>query len=414
MTKNTSVFLYRLLAALKGPIIMYLIVRYLSGVEQGEWFLFTSLGAITTLVDLGFGTMISNFIANANGSKSDKELFFLINYTKKIYYVLMMIGFVLMSMIGYFIISFHLFILYFAYTASNILLLYSSSKIVVLMGMDRVKDAHIAMSIGLTGSIFTLLILVPQGFSLLSLALSVFIQSVLIIVCLKNLFSFKQYKYSIDSTDEFKENKRHLWYIYGKYALSWIAGFLIFNSYVPILSKKVGIIEAGKIGLLIAMISACMNLALTWSHSISPRLAHLIGDDEYLDALKLWRESRLKGFLFFVFSISLILVLYFIEVPFLPLSEKLPELDLAICLVIIFFVRMYGSLSATLIRSQKKEEHTGINVVTGMFTIAILLFTTDGNTINSFQMLAGYSLVVLLPVYYFLVKRNVYQNRKMV
>ena len=407
MSKENSVFFYRLLAALKGPLIMYLIVKYLTDIQQGEWFLFTSLGAITTLIDLGFGTMISNFIANACGSDSKRELFFLVGYTQRIYFILMLIGGLLMTAIGYFSITSNLLFLYILYILANTLLLFASSKIVVLMGLNKVGEVHRAMSAGLVCSIVAIFILISLGFALLSLVVSIYVQAIVVILSLRKQYKFKYDIHFSELNDEFKFYKSTLLNVYGKYALSWLSGFLIFNAYVPVISAKSGIVEAGKIGLILAMFAASMNLALTWSHSISPKLANLMAQEEYRKALKLWRNALIKGYVFFTFLIFVIFGFYVFEIPFFQIRPKLPEFEVALCLSIIFLVRILGSLSATWIRAQRKEDHTLINVISGILIFSILYFLKFSSIVTPFVLISAYSLLILVPVYLFIVKRNV-------
>ena len=407
MSKESSVFFYRLLAALKGPLIMYLIVKYLTDIQQGEWFLFTSLGAITTLIDLGFGTMISNFIANASGSNSKRELHFLVGYTQRIYFILMLIGGLLMTVIGYFSIASNLFIPYALYILANTLLLFASGKIVILMGLNKVFEVHRAMSAGLVCSTVALFIMISLGFALVALVASIYVQAIVVILSLRNQHKFKPEVHFSELNSEFKFYKNRILNVYGKYALSWLSGFLIFNAYVPVISAKSGVVEAGKIGLLLAMFAASMNLALTWSHSTSPKLANLIAKNEFRKAFNLWRNALIKGYAFFVVLIILIFSFYVIELPFLEIRQKLPEINVALCLSIIFLVRIYGSFSATWIRAQRMEKHTVINVISGILIFSTLYFSEYSNIAMPFILISLYSLVILIPVYFFIVKRNV-------
>ena len=48
----------------KGPLNIYFVIKYLSLDQQGTWYTFTNLSALTILADLGFAGIITQFISH--------------------------------------------------------------------------------------------------------------------------------------------------------------------------------------------------------------------------------------------------------------------------------------------------------------------------------------------------------------
>ena len=406
---SQAVFIYRLLGAFKGPIIMLLIVAFLDDVEQGEWFLFTSLGAISALVDLGFGTMMSNFIANARGQGNSKEVAYLIHLTRSTYLWLAICGVTMMSLIGLFFVPPNLFLYFLAYMLASGLNLMVSWKTVSFMGLNRVKEAHVALSLGVLASTTILMVLVPMGITLLALMASIMVQASVLFGTLK----FFEQRQEIQETFvdfEIKDHvsmKRSAFKVFGKYAVSWIFGFLIFNAYVPILSKQVGLEESGKVGLLLAMYSACLSLSLTWIQADTPKIAMLRGQEKMRCALVLWKRGVYRAFGVLSLGIVAVILLTYLDIPEFPINKKLPQLAIVGALGIVFLVRLWGSVTATFIRAGKKEKHTIINICTGCFMVATLMCATPENILSVFGIIAIYSSVILTPVYAAIIRSEI-------
>ena len=52
------------LNVVKGPITLYFLIRYLNPSTQGLWYTFGSLGALTIFAELGFLTIITQFVSH--------------------------------------------------------------------------------------------------------------------------------------------------------------------------------------------------------------------------------------------------------------------------------------------------------------------------------------------------------------
>ena len=67
------VFYNRLLSSIKGPVILLVIIKYLSPDEQGLWYLFINLGALSVIVDFGFTTLLTQYVSNSYGKYKDND-----------------------------------------------------------------------------------------------------------------------------------------------------------------------------------------------------------------------------------------------------------------------------------------------------------------------------------------------------
>ena len=58
----------KLLSILKGPITILLLVSILSKDDQGVWYTFTNLSAISIMADLGFLLLITQYVSHESAS----------------------------------------------------------------------------------------------------------------------------------------------------------------------------------------------------------------------------------------------------------------------------------------------------------------------------------------------------------
>ena len=199
----------------KGPINILIILKFLSIDQQGIWYTFTNLSALTILADLGFAGIITQFISHefANLKLKDDSLtgeithldrfYALIKFALNTYSIVVILALIILFLAGGYIFGFadkNLLFSWILYSFSGSLGLIVSLFQSIYQGIDKVaivqKNAFIytlLSTIFIWGFIFL-------GFEIWALALGSFIAIPIVLFLLfykilaeeKNLF-FKSF-----------------------------------------------------------------------------------------------------------------------------------------------------------------------------------------------------------------------------
>lgn len=388
---------------LKGPISLYFLVKYLTPQQQGIWYTFGSLSALTTFAELGFTLIVSQFVSHEyaklvmkgnilTGSQFDLDrIVSLIRYALKFYILIVPTAAIGLAVFGFF---------YFNKESANVLtawLLYSivgglnlfiSLLYSIYRGLDKV--AVIQRNLFISAIILTFVnwFLLFFGFQIWSLAISGLIGiviSVFLLFKISGVFWLQIFKHQI--INKFKWFKEII-VLQGKYAITFASGYMIFYLYVPTVYKFQGQIAAGQLGLTLALIQALQGFSSAWLVSRGPQINILVAKNERKKLYSLIRRSTIISCTIFIIGALVI----FLFIYFLSFYEKysirfvsLPVL--ALILLYQFVPTLTSSISAFL-RAHKKEPHLTLSVVISVLVITSLF------TILPYYGLAGLMIAI--------------------
>ena len=99
---------------IRGPVSIVFIIQFLTPEQQGLWVTFLSLSALTIFAELGFTTIITQFVSHEYAKLAIENgvivgdphyrgrLFGLIQYALKLYIIVVPIAMVILGVVGYF------------------------------------------------------------------------------------------------------------------------------------------------------------------------------------------------------------------------------------------------------------------------------------------------------------------------
>ena len=399
------VFYNRLLSSVKGPVILLVIIKYLSPDEQGLWYLFLNLGALSVVVDFGFTTLVTQYISNSFGKfydndkvyKYPKKVLGLSYFALKSFFFLSILGLLILLLCGVYFIPNTEIVLWLLYSFILALNVFLSAAQAIYTGLDKVKEVQSILLVASTVSFILQFILIIFGFSIFSLVIA---SGLSLLVSITLFLSISKNFWKIVLKEKILINKQEINSIINlqkKYTISWIAGYFIFNAYVPIISKSINLEVAGKFGLVIAIFSMFLSLSLSWVFAKTPKMGMLAGSEKKHEMLKVWKKSSLKG-LFLLISFMLI---FYISIHFFPnfldWKNRILNHKLISMFSIIFFVRYISSVVATLIRVNKLEKMMIVNSLNAIFCVLILSFSNFSNIENVMLSISVWSILVILP-----------------
>lgn len=358
------------------PIILLGIPFFLTEFEQGYWYTFGSLAALTTFADLGFTTIITQFSAHELSSSHgeiNENIISLFRFVVKWISVAIGITIPIIMIIGAFIFNkkdeFSIWgapwFLYCLTTGVNFII---QAVLSFFEGLNKISVVqHIksidAIVINLSGILF-----LAFGKGIYSLGLAMLLANIIdIIFIIKN---FKDYLKIILRNKG--SNRKWLYEIIpllSRYAISWICGYLIFQIYNPLVFYLHGAELAGKVGYSITIISSIGSISNIWIYVVIPKF-NVLAEEKNWD--KMDKELKIRLPLCIVtFLTGVILFSILLKIPII--GNIIGNRILGIYQIIILSLAYVGQIIingiAVYLRAHKKEPLMPISVFNAFYSL---------------------------------------------
>jgi hypothetical protein len=152
-------------------------------------------------------------------------------------------------------------------------------------------------------------------------------------------------------------------------AVSWVSGYFIFNLFTPITFSTFGAVEAGRIGVALAVFNAVSTVGMSWVTAKSADLNMYVARDER----KLLNTQFKKLLLRSTIATSLMVVGVIVARDFasylgFSLANKLPPDNTIIPLGVVTIANCFIFSQAVYMRAHKEEPMLPVSVVTGLLT----------------------------------------------
>lgn len=425
-TSFTGIF-----GALGSVVSVILVVKYLSGLEQGFYYTFGSIIAIQIFFELGLNGIITQYVAHeasnlkwenedelSGESKYISRLSSLFHFSVKWYLVFSVILLVSLIVVGY--IFFNKYdstggavvwstpwLLLALGTALNLFL---SPLVAFIQGLSKVKEiAKIQFMVMLIrfAIIWGGLIL---GAKLYVLGLSGLFSFLLLLITIG--VKYKSLLTNIWKTEiiEKVHYKSEIFPYQWKIALSWVSGYFIFQLFNPVLFATEGAVVAGQMGMTLAALNGILSLSLAWITTKIPLFSGLIAQKDYkqLDFTfnKTLNQSAIINFSALCFLMIVVFVVrYFnILVSGKSLGDRFLNYLPMFFMMVPIFVNQFVAGWATYLRCHKKEPYLINSIVGGILCgLSTILL---GKNYGVMGVTAGYCTITLamLPWGYYIFK----------
>lgn len=397
-----------------GAVLIIFIPYWLTKIEQGYYYTFASLIALQIFFELGMNQVIvqrvSHDFAHLQLSSDDKlhgpsdrldRLSSLVSLLRRWYLVAAAAFALSVSAGGAFFLSQNGSLPYTQWmgpwvvlvlaTAAN---LYLSSKLAVREGCGEIKNvARIRFIQSLAGHcvMWTFLSL---GFGLWSTPVVPIIAAVVTAYWLslqENLIGQFQEKSSKKTN-----NLRWIHDIFPfqwRIALSWISGYFIFQLLTPLAFSRQGAIEAGRLGITLAIFNALLTIGMSWVNAKAPVMAAQISRGERSKVNHLFRQITWRASLSTAaLAIVALGVLVVLETAAPTVAGRFTSLPVSICIAVVTVTNTFVFSAATYVRAHGEEPMLGVSLVSAFAT---LLGTLGGSARGLFPMIFMYMLVTV-------------------
>jgi len=403
-----------------GLVMVWLITTHLSPEVQGYYYTFAGLMLFQSLVELGFGVVLVQFISHEwaflrlRGRGSVEGDMGSLSRTASLvrlgilwYCSIAVLFFVIVGGIGYFLLS--------GRRASPVAwqqpwwLLCGAVSLSILLvplrcfieGSDQVgKSQRVALFAGVMSGTAGW-IAVASGAGLYTLAIASGVAAVVgyslfLPLCIPFFELLKLGQRDSLSRISWRDQ---FWPQQWRIGLSWLSGLLMFQGFVPILFYLHGPIPAGQLGVVMQVYQALNAAASSWLVSVGPRMGILASRKDFSRLRRLVEEtvrrSVLACSLFSIATFALVVLLHRYAFQY---SERFGDvLTIAVFLTVVAAMQV-SNVETAAIRFQKKEPFVVVSVVCAVLVTlsnAVLgkLFALRGVALG----FAGVMLILLLP-----------------
>ncbi|MGB1345156.1 MAG: hypothetical protein ACPH5I_03180 [Amylibacter sp.] len=389
----------RIIAAMSGLIISFLVLENLSEEEQGFLYLMLSMRTFTLLTELGFYNVLVTYLSGCKIGDQTKNILKVENWeylsvlkkAKKWYILIAFIFFVIVLTWGYYsLLIFNntpdLLAPWIVSTISLALTLYLNHILAAIEALNDVAFVYVcrfkAAFYSLLFGIITMLSHQPlwsPAVIFLTTTIIVFYQ------LFKNyrniLFINFQFSLSLKQTISLKVKTNQMINMQWKMALSTLSGFLAFSVIVPITFFFSGAINAGKMGISLTFVTALLSIGTALTAPKVSTMANLNNNKNFSVSLKLMKRTSIFIFILTTLSsLSLLFILMILEANGVNYFKRMVSQEL-------LFLLLFSGVSSSVIlpiaywlRSFGNEPLLGLSIVTGIFTfVGLIIGNIFGN-----------------------------------
>ncbi|AAY94324.1 hypothetical protein D3X12_31155 [Pseudomonas protegens] len=408
-----------------GPLLLVLLPLYLTPEAQGYWYTFVSLAALAIFADMGFSAILLLFSAHEFAHlnfRSDKtitgdeyhliRLATLLRFSAKWSSLMALIVFPIVLIIGYTILNARdtttdWKLAWLIYGAASVFVFINSMVLSFIEGCNSVGDVQkIRFHISVVTFITTLILLVT-GASLYALSLSLLAGALAGTALITFHYNRMLYQLYQKATGESHPWMREIMPLIWRFAISWISGYFIFSIFTPLAFHYYGTIDAGKVGLSIAVCLAIFSIANIWITIITPRMNIYVAQKEYVKLNSDFNKHALLAIMTYILGITALYIALSFFQDYLPILDRLLPTASFLIIALAYLAQLTINSMAVYMRAQKKEPLVAVSVFNGIYvsitTALIAIYLPFEYFFLGF--LSAY-LIVLPWVYYLFIRHK--------
>ncbi len=379
----------KIFALVKVPIQIYFILRYLTPETQGLWYTFISLGALSIFAELGFTTIITQFVSHEYANLNEKDgvligehkplekIISLILFSVKLYVIVIPAAIIILCTVGFFYFNMKLGNTYFAWVIYSLvggLTLFSSLLQAIYQGLDKVKKTQTNILVGsIITALFTCLLLFLHC-TIWALVFGNFIG--LTIMC---VFLYRMAPKLWIQIFRTKIEEKYNWFseiinLQWKYAISWASGFFISYLFVPFIYKYESPILAGQFGVSMYIIMSINGIAYAWVYSKIPKFNMLSANKQRGELLALFRKSLVRSVLVFI-GLGIIFMLCLLASKYFRFFDnRFLGMGFIALLILSQLPNVITSILSVYLRAHKQEPFYYLSIINAaLMSICVLL-----------------------------------------
>lgn len=401
-----------------GPAVFIAISLWLNPIVQGYWFTFVSFAALCVFADLGFTTVVLQFSANRfsklrfsrAGSlrgrlKDIEDSAVLFSFALKWIASVSALGFPIIWAVGFYFLSEREFSVdwklpWLLYSFGSLLFLIANVVFAFLEGCDSVAKVQKYKMLASMASMAVTLSALLLGFNLYALVLGVVASSIASFALIWHGFKRPVAQLLRRKSRLPSEESKKIRHILGRYAISFASGYFVFQAFTPIAFHYYGPIEAGQVGLSLAIWMAILSVSNVWMVSVTPRFNIFAANGQLAELLELFKKNIWRSIATYVLGASVFVGLLAAFKSDFAIGDRLLDLSAQLQLALIFLSQVLIAGMATYVRAFLKEPFALMSLVSAVFINVCSIYIALNYSVD--YLFAGMllSCVVSVPLTY--------------
>ena len=158
-----------------------------------------------------------------------------------------------------------------------------------------------------------------------------------------------------------------IWPMQWRIALSWLSGYFIFQLFNPVLFAYQGSVEAGRMGMSLAVMQGLSSLAIIWVYTKIPLFGHLIAKQEYAELDRMFFVSlRRSVIVACLVGMMFCLGVFGLKAIHHPLSQRILDPLPFLLLTVVTIIGTVVQSMACYLRAHKQEPYLMPSLLGGL------------------------------------------------
>lgn len=379
--------LSHVISIIVGPISLFVVGTFMSQVEQGYYYTFSSLITLQSFLELGFSQAIVHIASHEFGSlqfgskgnlegdmDSKSRLLSLLKLAVKWYAVIAVLIVTVVGAVGYYFFNLkdgngvHWVAPWWGLcvaTAINVILLPVYS---FLEGCNQYLWVAVARIVTRLLASLVFCTSIIGGFGLIAGCYSVLIGTIAFVIMfcvrwknlLKDLIGFDIVK-KISWKEEIMPFQ---WRI----ALGWICGYFIFNFFAPVLFQYQGPIIAGQMGMTLIIMNSIGNVSSSWINIKTSVLGGMVSKRNWKSLDSIWLKSTIQSLLLVVLASVFFVLCFLLFEKEYKIFQRFLDIKCIIVLCVAFCLNQLIYCQNLYMRSFKKEPFLLVFIANAILT----------------------------------------------
>jgi O-antigen/teichoic acid export membrane protein len=416
-----------------GALMLVMIPLKLNTIEQGYYYTFSSLIGMQIFFELGMNQVIVQMVSHnfahirVAGEKNSVienqylgRIVFLIRMLSKWYATAAILFFIVVGVIGAIFLQqkgnlplhdwIYSWLILTLAAAAN---LYFSAKLTVYEGCEQVTEvAKMRLAQAFIGYGFLWCGLLMGGglwaIPLLNVV-AVFYTAYWLNTREESFINLKNVTISLNGDISWRKD---IFPFQWRIAVSWISGYFIFQLFTPLVFAKFGAVEAGQIGITLAMYGALLIVGMSWINAKVPTMSAMVSRKDWKNLNTLFVTLTWQSMIFTLIGVIALIGMQIVLTNFgLKISERVASLPVVCCIAVVTLSNCFVSAAAAYMRAHLEEPMMWVSVASGLATLAAAVLGSQVSIFFMMLLCAGINVLIVLPWTIVLFRRYYYRNK---
>lgn len=368
-----------------NPIIVLFIPVFLNENQQGYWYTFGSIAALTTFADLGFTSIMTQYVAHEYAylhiDKSDKRfvgpeehikrmssLFrFIVQWMR----VVLAIALLIIIFVGFIMFSesndnVNWLMPWILYAIGSVYVFSSQVALSFFEGCDQFAITQRVHTLSAIFHCIATIGLLAAGMGLYALSFPLFLKGSVAFLSIRKHFGNSVTQLWKEESCEEIAWKKEFVPLLGRYAVGWISGYFASQIYNPLTFSMFGASAAGKVGYSLSIVQAIYSVASAWSLISIPKYNMVVEKKEWSCMDALLKRNLIYSSVVYIMGIF---ALYLTQsIPFLEdlLWSRVSSGQSMFVLCGAYYISIITYTMATYLRAHKQEPYMIVSILSGV------------------------------------------------